>query len=128
MKGLQPQLSPEDKGLMEKLLLAGHIEHKYAVRLQTVLLRAKGKGTSEISEFLGIHQSTVGLFINRYNTFGIESLLKDKSRKPGDKRPDMPPCMQRKTKKPDPLELPDVGKKGWNWAYLGKPDITRTRA
>jgi transposase len=68
---------------MEKLLTAGHIQHKYAVRLQTVLLRAKGKGTGEISEFLGIHQSTVGLYINRYNTCGINSLLHDMTRKPG---------------------------------------------
>ena len=54
MRELQPQLNPEDKELMEKLLSAGHIEHKYAVRLQTILLRTKGKGTGEISEFLGI--------------------------------------------------------------------------
>jgi transposase len=83
MKALQPNLIAEDKELMEKLLSAGHIEHKYAVRLQTVLLRAKGKGTGEISEFLGIHQSTVGLYINRYNTYGVNSLLHDKTRKPG---------------------------------------------
>jgi transposase len=83
MKELQPQLNSEDKELMEKLLSAGHIEHKYAVRLQTILLRARNKGTREISEFLSIHQSTVGLYINRYNTYGIESLVKDKTRKPG---------------------------------------------
>jgi transposase len=83
MKELQPELNKEDKDLMEKLLAAGHIEHKYAVRLQTVLLRAKGKGTSEISDFLGIHLSTVSLYINRYNTYGINSLLQDKTRKPG---------------------------------------------
>ena len=83
MKALQPNINLEDKELMEKLLSAGHIEHKYAIRLQTVLLRAKGKGTCEISEFLGIHQSTVGLYINRYNTLGINSLLHDKTRKPG---------------------------------------------
>ena len=83
MKELQPQLNPEDKLLMERALAAGHIQHKYAVRLQTVLLRAKGKGTGEISEFLGIHQSTVGLYINRYNNYGIDSLLRDKTRKPG---------------------------------------------
>jgi transposase len=83
MRELQPRLKPEDKELMEKLLMAGHIEHKYAVRLQTVLLRVKGKGASEIAEFLGINQSTVGLYINRYNSLGIESLLKDKTRKPG---------------------------------------------
>jgi len=68
---------------MKKLLSSGHIEYKYAVRLQTVLLRAKGKGTGEISESLGIHQSTVGLYINRYNEHGIDSLLHDKTRKPG---------------------------------------------
>jgi hypothetical protein len=49
MRELQPRLKPEDKELMEKLLMAGHREHKYAVRLQTVLLRVKGKGTSEIA-------------------------------------------------------------------------------
>ena len=83
MKELQPQLNPEDKILMERALAAGHIQHKYAIRMQTILLRAKGKGTGEISEFLGIHQSTVGLYINRYNNYGIDSLIKDKTRKPG---------------------------------------------
>ena len=83
MKTLQPQLNSEDKELMEKLLSAGHIEHKYAVRLQTILLRAKGKGTSEICDFLALHQATVSSYINRYNTYGINSLLQDKTRKPG---------------------------------------------
>jgi len=83
MKELQPQLNLEDKILMERALAAGHIQHKYAVRLQTILLRAKGKGTGEISDFLGINQSTVGLYINRYNNYGIDSLLRDKTRKPG---------------------------------------------
>jgi transposase len=85
MRELQANLNPEDKAVMEKLLSAGHIKHKFAVRIQTVLLREKGKGTGEISEFLGIHQSTVGLYINRYNTRGIDSLLHDKTRKPGKK-------------------------------------------
>ena len=83
MKALQAKLNLQDKELMEKVLTAGHIRHKYAVRLQTVLLRAKGKGTGEISEFLGIHRSTVGLYVNRYNTYGISSLLHDMTRKPG---------------------------------------------
>ena len=83
MREIQPELNKEDKDLMEKLLSAGHIEYKYAVRLQTVLLRAKGKGTAEISDFLGIHISTISLYINRYNTYGIDALLKDKTRKPG---------------------------------------------
>src|SRR5215510_804791 len=83
MKKLQPKITPEDKDLIEKLLSAGHIQHKAAVRLQTILLRSKGKGTGEIAEFFGLHQSTIGLYINRYNVYGIEALLKDKTRKPG---------------------------------------------
>jgi transposase len=83
MKALQPNLNPEDKDLMEKLLSAKHLEQKYAERLQTVLLRARGKGTGEIAGFLGIHRSTVSLYINRYNAFGVNSLLRDKTRKPG---------------------------------------------
>ena len=83
MKALQVNLDSEDKELMEKLLSVGHIEHKYAIRLQTVLLRERGKGTGEISEFLGIDRATVSLFINRYNNCGIDSLLHDKTRKPG---------------------------------------------
>ena len=86
MKTLQPNLNTEDKDLMEKLLTAGHIRHKYAVRLQTVLLRAKGKGTGEIAGFLGIHQSTASLYVNRYNACGIDALLRDKTRKPGYKK------------------------------------------
>jgi len=83
MKELQPNINADDKLLIEKILSAGHIRHKYAVRLQTIMLRIKGKGTGEISEFLGINPNTVSLYIKRYNNFGIESLLKDKTRKPG---------------------------------------------
>jgi transposase len=83
MREIQPHLNEEDKDLMEKLLSAGEIRHKYALRLQTILLRNKGKGTGDISEFLGLHQSTVSLYINRYNASGIDALLHDKTRKPG---------------------------------------------
>jgi transposase len=83
MKPLQPKLNRKDKKLMENLLSSGHIQHKFAVRLRVVLLRAKGKGTEDISEFLGIHPATVSLYINRYNDGGIDSLLRDKTRKPG---------------------------------------------
>ena len=83
MKALQPYLNDEDKRLMEQLLAAGQLKHKYAVRLQTVLLRARGKGTGEIADFLRMDASTVPLHIRRYNDGGVESLLRDKTRKPG---------------------------------------------
>jgi DNA-binding NarL/FixJ family response regulator len=76
-------MNAEDKDLMEKLLSTGHLEQKYAQRLQTILLRARGKKTNEIGDFLNIHPCTVSLYINRYNTSGITSLLHDKTRKPG---------------------------------------------
>jgi len=43
MEKLQVELNAEDKDLVEKLLLTGHIKHKYAQRLRTVLLRARGR-------------------------------------------------------------------------------------
>ncbi|MDR2738286.1 MAG: hypothetical protein LBB68_00405, partial [Treponema sp.] len=54
-----PRLYAEDKSLMENILSAGKIEHKFAVRLQTVLHRANGKATNDIACFLGIHPNTV---------------------------------------------------------------------
>jgi transposase/lambda repressor-like predicted transcriptional regulator len=83
MKRLQADLNDEDKGLMEKLLGAGQLKHKYAVRLQTVLLRARGKGTGEIADFLGMDPASVPLHIRRYNAGGVAALLRDKTRKPG---------------------------------------------
>lgn len=78
-------MNGEDKDLMEKLLGAGQLRDKYAVRLRTVLLRARGKGTADIADFLGIDPATVPLYINRYNDGGIGALLRDKTRKPGKK-------------------------------------------
>ena len=68
---------------MEELLKAGHIEYKYAVRLQTVLNRAKGFSTNRVASFLGINLNSVSNYVKRYNTGGVEALLKDKTRKPG---------------------------------------------
>jgi transposase len=83
MRKLPVELSVEDKELIEKLLSSGHIRHKYAVRLMAIVLRSEGKGTEEISEFLRIHPASVSSYINRYNRYGIDSLLRDKTRKPG---------------------------------------------
>jgi len=68
---------------MEEILNAGHIRHKYAVRLQTVLNRAKGVSTNSIAAILGINLNSVSNYVKRYNAGGVEALLKDKTRKPG---------------------------------------------
>jgi len=78
-----PISTEEDISLMEKILFAGNLQHKYAIRLQTVLNRAKGKSTTDTASFLGIHVVTVSRYVHRYNNGGIEALLQDKTRLPG---------------------------------------------
>ncbi|MDR2802827.1 MAG: helix-turn-helix domain containing protein [Treponema sp.] len=68
---------------MEHILANGNIKHKFAVRIQTVLYRANGKKTNDIACFLGIHPVTVSGYVKRYNSGGIEALVRDKTRKPG---------------------------------------------
>jgi transposase len=68
---------------MEKLLSAGYVEHKYAVRLQTVLNRARGVPTNTVASVLGIDLNSVSNYVKRYGEGGVESLLRDKTRKPG---------------------------------------------
>jgi transposase len=83
MKEVMPNLTDEDITLMEKLLAAGHIEYKYARRLQIVLQRGKGQSAQEIADNYAVGRSTVSTIVNRYNKRGLESLLRDKTRKPG---------------------------------------------
>jgi transposase len=78
-----PEFNEEELKLMEVLLAEGHIKHKYAVRLQTVINRAKGLSTNNVALFLGININTVSSHVHRFNEGGIEALLRDKTRKPG---------------------------------------------
>jgi hypothetical protein len=83
MKEIAPKLNEEDKILMEKLLAAGHIEYKYARRLQIVLRRAQKKSAHAIAEAYSAGRSAVSVIVKRYNSGGLQSLLHDKTRKPG---------------------------------------------
>ncbi len=78
-----PKIKGNDLQIMESLLADGHIEHKYALRLRTVINRSKSFSTNDIAKFLGININTVSSHVRRYNEGGIESLLRDKTRKPG---------------------------------------------
>jgi transposase len=80
---ISPLINEKDIMLMEALLAAGHIEHKYAVRLQTVLNKAKGVSTNTVAAVLGINLNSVSSYVKRYNEGGVEALLSDKTRKPG---------------------------------------------
>lgn len=78
-----PSATAEELAFMEQVLANGAIQHKYAVRLQVVLNRAKGTSTTETAKVLGIHPMTVSRYVHRFNVGGVESLLGDKTRKPG---------------------------------------------
>jgi len=82
-KEVKPNTTEEDIILMEKILAIGDIQHKYAVRLQTVLSRARNRSTNDTAAFLGINIVTVSRYVHRYNKGGLNSLLTDKTRKPG---------------------------------------------
>lgn len=78
-----PDASSEDIEFMESVLAAGDIKHKYAVRIQAVLSRARKQPTNDTAAILGIDIVTVSRYVWRFNEGGVESLLKDKTRKPG---------------------------------------------
>jgi transposase len=82
-KEVKPNTTEEEITLMEKILTVGSIQHKYAVRLQTVLSRARNRSTNETADFLGINIVTVSRYVHRYNEGGLNALLTDKTRKPG---------------------------------------------
>jgi transposase len=82
-KAINVLASEKEIRLMEELLASGHIEHKFAVRLQTVLSRYKRLPTNNIALVLGIDHNTVSSYVRRFNTGGVEALIKDRARKPG---------------------------------------------
>ncbi len=78
-----PNASEDDIEFMETILAKGDIKHKYAVRLQAVINRAKGTTTTATATILGLHPVTISKYVHRYNEGGIEALLRDRTRKPG---------------------------------------------
>jgi len=82
-KEILPNASEDDIQFMQAILAKGDIQHKYAVRIQAVLNRARGTTTNTTATILGLHAVTVSRYIHRYNEGGVEALLKDRTRKPG---------------------------------------------
>jgi predicted ArsR family transcriptional regulator len=54
-----PNTSREDLAFMKNILSKGDINHKYAVRIQTVLNRTDGRSTTDTAAALGLHPMTV---------------------------------------------------------------------
>jgi transposase len=78
-----PKLNAAERQMMDQLLATESIGHKQATRLQVVLARAEGKATSEIAAVLRIHAQTVSDVVRRFNTYGLDGLLKQPNHKPG---------------------------------------------
>jgi transposase len=80
---IQPNATSEELAIMKKLLDSGKLKSKFAVRLLVIVNRENGKTLESISSFLAVSLSSVIRYIKRFKTGGIESLLSDKTRKPG---------------------------------------------
>lgn len=84
-RSVLPNIAPGDIEFMENILSVGAIQHKYAIRIQAVLGRARRQSTNDLALILGMNLMTVSRYIHRFNEGGIDALLKDKTRKPGKK-------------------------------------------
>jgi transposase len=79
----KPNITEEELAVLRKLVDSGKLPSKTAIRLLVILNRAEGKTLESISDFLPVSLSSVSRYIKRFNAGGLESLLKDKTRKPG---------------------------------------------
>jgi transposase len=78
-----PVITEEELAVLRTLVDSGKLPSKFAIRLLVILNRAAGKTLESISEFLAVSLSSVIRYVKRFNSGGLESLLKDKTRKPG---------------------------------------------
>jgi transposase len=79
----KPNITGEELAVLKKLVDSGKLPSKVAIRLLVILNRAAGKTLESISDFLSVSLSSVIRYIKWFNADGLESLLKDKTRKPG---------------------------------------------
>jgi transposase len=78
-----PVITEEELAVLRTLVDSGKLPSKFAIRLLAILNRAAGKTLESISESLAVSLSSVIRYVQRFNSDGLESLLKDKTRKPG---------------------------------------------
>jgi transposase len=62
--------------VLRTLADSGKLPSKFAIRLLVILNRAAGKTPESISEFLAVSLSSVIRYVKRFNSDGLESLLK----------------------------------------------------
>jgi transposase len=79
---LKPKANTTELALMKKLVDAGKLPSKFAIRLLTIINLANNKTEIEIADILNIRVSSVIRYAKRYNDGGIDSLLKTKHASP----------------------------------------------
>jgi hypothetical protein len=70
-------VNAEDKVVMENIRASVNIMHKVAVGIKSVLQRAKGKRSNTSAGFLEIHLTRVSRDEKRYNSGGLEALVRE---------------------------------------------------
>jgi len=78
-----PVVNEVERETMEKLLAGKSLEHRQVLRMQIVLNRADGKGSSDLASTLKVRARTISEVVERFNLRGIEGLLQQPSKKPG---------------------------------------------
>ncbi|MDR1575674.1 MAG: IS630 family transposase [Treponema sp.] len=79
----RPIITAEELAVLKVLVDSGKLTSKCAIRLRVILHRAAGTTLESISASLSVSLSSVIRYVKRFNAGGLESLLEDKTRKPG---------------------------------------------
>ncbi|MDR0376390.1 MAG: helix-turn-helix domain-containing protein [Spirochaetaceae bacterium] len=72
----KPNITGEEPAVLKELVDSSKLPSKAAIRLLVILNRADGKTLESISDFLSVSLSSVIRYIKRFNSNGLESLLK----------------------------------------------------
>ena len=85
-KGVDFEVSDEQRGRLELIADGGNSKVKHARRARIILLTDDGLGTMAVADGAGVTKATVWRWQERFMREGVEGLLRDKTRKPGTPR------------------------------------------
>ena len=81
--GVEFEVSDEQRRQLEAIANDGNSKQKHAVRARIILLSSEGLGTMAIMDRTGTAKPTVWRWQARFMEEGVEGLLRDKTRPPG---------------------------------------------
>jgi hypothetical protein len=107
-------VNSEGKVVMENIRASRNIMYKVSVDIQRVLQRAKGKRSNTSVGFLEIHPMRVSRYEKRYNSDGMEALVREP--KKGPVRTDAASCSRRGLSMKG-TEGPRFSRADWKWYW-----------